>query len=195
VEEDELGALVRRAGTGDREAAGEIARRYEGVLRAKIRRRLGRRLRARVETDDIFQSTIAASLLDLEGFEYRGEPEFLGWLTTVAERRIRSAGRFHGAARRDVERERNLSQAGDLAAARTSPTQGAVRSELTEGLRRAIARLPQPDRQVVELRSFKGMGFQEIAEAAGLPDRNAARWVFQRALKKMEDDLESEAKR
>ena len=195
MEEDELGALVRRAGAGDSEAAGEIARRYEGVLRAKIRRRLGRRLRARVETDDIFQSTIAASLLDLERFEYRGEQEFLGWLTTVAERRIRSAGRFHGAARRDIERERKISEAGAVVGGRTSPTQGAVRSELAEGLRQAIARLPQPDRQVVELRSFRGLGFQEIAEAAGLPDRNAARWVFQRALKKMEDDLESEAKR
>ncbi|MHC4223147.1 MAG: RNA polymerase sigma factor [Planctomycetota bacterium] len=193
--EGELGALVRRAGAGDREAAGEIARRYEGLLRARIRRRLGRRLRARVETDDIFQSTIAASLLDLEGFEYRGEQEFLGWLTTVAERRIRSAGRFHGAARRDIERERNVSEAGEVAADRTSPTQGAVRSELAEGLRQAIARLPQPDRRVMEMRSFRGLGFQEIAEATGLSDRNSARWVFQRALKKMEDDLESEAKR
>jgi RNA polymerase sigma factor (sigma-70 family) len=195
VGEGELGALVRRAGAGDREAAGEIARRYEGLLRARIRRRLGRRLRARVETDDIFQSTIAASLLDLEGFEYRGEQEFLGWLTTVAERRIRSAGRFHGAARRDIERERNVSEAGEVAADRTSPTQGAVRSELAEGLRQAIARLPQPDRRVMEMRSFRGLGFQEIAEATGLSDRNSARWVFQRALKKMEDDLESEAKR
>ena len=182
---------MSRAAGGDREAAGEIARRYEGVVRARIRRRLGGRLRARVDTDDIFQSTILASLRDLEGFEYRGEQAFLAWLARVAERRIQSAGRRHAAARRDVARERGIGEAEAAAGGRTSPPQGAVRSELAESLHRAIARLPEPDLEVVELRSYQGMGFLEIAEATGLADRNAARWVFQRALKRMEDEMGS----
>lgn len=191
MEGEGLDALVRRAAAGDREAAGEIARRYEGVVRARIRKRLGGRLRARVDTDDLFQSTIVASLRDLDGFEYRGEKAFVAWLARVAERRVQGAGRFHGAAKRDIEKERGVLEAGHVVQGRTSPTQGAVRSELAECLRAAISGLPEPDREVVELRSYQGMGFKEIAEATGLVDRNAARWVFRRALNKIEDDLDS----
>lgn len=184
--------LVRRAAAGDAEAAGELARRYEGRVKASIRRRLGSALRARVDTDDLFQSTIAASLADLQGFRFEGEKAFVGWLTQVAERRIQDAARFHGAARRDVGREGPLPEDDLLLGGRTSPTQGAVRGESTAGLRRAMEVLPEVERRVVELHSFQGMGFREVAEAVGLADKNAARHLFQKALRRMEDWLDGQ---
>ena len=190
MDDESLEALLRRAAAGDRQAAGELARRYEAPLRAEIRRRLGPDLRARVDTDDIFQSTILESVGSLPAFEFRGEKAYVGWLTLLAERRIRDKARFHRAAKRDQRKEQHLLDAGALASDRTSPTQGAVRSELTQGLRAALAGLPEPDRQVVELHSFEGLGFKEVAERLGLADKNAARYVFQRALNKIEEQLE-----
>jgi len=184
--------LVRRAAAGDPEASGELVRRYEGRVKASIRRRLGSVLRARVDTDDLFQSTIAASLADLGTLRFEGERAFVGWLAQVAERRIRDSARFHRAARRDVGREGPLPKEDLLAAGRTSPTQGALRTEATAGLREAMEVLPEVDRRVVELHSFRGMGFREVAEAVGLPDKNAARHVFQRALRRMEDWLDGQ---
>ena len=80
-----LGDLVRRAQNGDREAAGELIRRFEGRVRASIRRRLGPNLRQRIDTDDIFQSTIAASLAGLDRFRFEGEDALVAWLTAVAD--------------------------------------------------------------------------------------------------------------
>jgi RNA polymerase sigma-70 factor (ECF subfamily) len=192
VDRDEVQDLVRRAAAGDREAAGELARRYEARVRAAIHRRLGDLLRARLDTEDLFQSAIAASLRDLGGLRYHGEPAFVGWLTQVAERRIRDSARFHGAARRDVGREGPLPEGDLLPGGRTSPTQGALRTEATAGLRVAMEVLPEIDRRVVELHSFQGMGFREVAAAVGLPDKNAARHVFQRVLRRMEDWLDGQ---
>jgi len=186
----ELGELIRRAAAGDRDAAGELVRRYEAPLRAAIHRRLGANLRTRVDTDDIFQSAIFESVENLATFRYRGEQAFLAWLTTLAEHRLRDQARYHAAAKRDHRMERPLPPADEVPEDRTTPTQGAVRTELGQRLREAVARLADLDRQVVELHSFEGLGFKEIAERLGLGDKNAARWVFQRALNRMEDLLE-----
>ncbi|MHC4471237.1 MAG: RNA polymerase sigma factor [Planctomycetota bacterium] len=187
--EDEIERLIELAREGDQEAAGELAKRYEGRVRASIRRRLGPELRARVETDDIFQTSFFAALGDLAGFRYRGEAAFVRWLSTVAERKMLMTARRHRAGKRDLRLEWPLDGVGDIPGQMTSPTQGAVRGELKEGIREAVARLPDPDRQVVQLHSFDGLGFREIAEKLGLADKNAARHVFQRALKQMGDLL------
>jgi len=186
-----LGELVRRAQNGDREAAGELIRRYEGRVRASIRSRLGRDLRHRVDTDDIFQSTIAASLDGFEGLRFEGEDALIAWLTTVAERRLLSAARRHRADKRDVGRESPLQAADAIPGGRTSPTQGVVRGETRESVNEAVRRLPPEERQVVELRSYEGLTFEEIARRLGLSDRHAARERFRSALRKMGDHLDS----
>jgi RNA polymerase sigma-70 factor (ECF subfamily) len=187
--DDEVEHLILRAAEGDEQAAEALAKRYEGKVRAVIRRRLGPELRARVETDDIFQTSFFAALEDLVGFSYKGEAAFLRWLATVAERKMLMTARRHRAGKRDLRLEWPLDGVGDLPGQMTSPTQGAVRGELKEGIRSAVKKLPDPDRQVVELHSFKGLGFREVAEQLGLTDKNAARHIFQRALKKMGDLL------
>ena len=186
-----LGELVRRAQNGDREAAGELIRRYEGRVRASVRRRLGADLRKRIDTDDIFQSAIAASLDGLKGLHFEGEDALIGWLTTVAERRLIGAVRRHRAGKRDVSRESPLRSADRIQAGRTSPTQGAVRGEAQQSVKRAVSRLPPDERRVVELRSYEGLTFEEIATRLGLSDRHAARERFRSALRRMGDLLDS----
>lgn len=187
-----LGEYVRRAQAGDKEAAAELVSSYEGPVRAVIRRRLGADLRQRVDTDDIFQSTIYASLEELSGFRYRGEKAFVAWLATVAERRIVTAARRHRAAKRDVRREHPGAEADDMVGGHTSPTEGALRAEVTENIRRAVDRLPSLERRAVELHAYEGLGFAALAQRLGLTDKHAARRLFQRALKRMGDLIESE---
>jgi len=186
-----LGDLVRRAQNGDREAAGELIRRFEGRVRASIRRRLGPNLRQRIDTDDIFQSTIAASLAGLDRFRFEGEDALVAWLTAVAERRVISAARRHRAGKRDVGRERVLRAAEQVPGERTSPTQGAVRSEAKRSVEDAVSRLPPEERRVVTLRSYEGLTFEAIAGRLGLSDRHVARERFRSALRKMGDLLDS----
>jgi RNA polymerase sigma-70 factor (ECF subfamily) len=193
MERQQLAELVRRAQAGDQEAAGELVRSFEEPVRTIISQPLGPGLRQRVDTDDIFQSTVLASLDELAGFRYQGEKAFIAWLAGVAERRIVTAARRHRAAKRDLRRENPAAEADVLPGEFTSPTQGAVRSEVTEDIQRAVERLPRLERQAVELHSYEGLGFGEVAERLGLSDKHAARRLFQRALKRMGDLFESES--
>ena len=186
-----LADLVGRARAGDREAADEIARRYEGRVRRAIQLRLAPDLKARVDTDDVFQSTFTAALGSLEGIHYEGEQAFVAWLTKTAEHRVISAARRHRAEKRDVRRQRPLLAAWDRSAALTSPTQGAIRSETRGGIRRAIEHLQGERRRVVELRAYEGLSFRAIAERVGLPDKNVARDLYRNALKEMGDLLDA----
>ena len=183
----DLESLIRRAADGDANAANELARRYAPGVRAAIRPRLGPELRNRVDTEDILQSTLTASLEDVARLDFRGEKAFVGWLCRVAERRIVDAARRHRAARRDVRREQPLATGDDVIGRGTSPSQAAVRGERARSLREAVAQLPEEERHVVELHSFEGLGFKEVAARLGLKDKERARYLFRRALRKMED--------
>jgi len=182
---DGLEELVRRAREGDREAAGEILARYGDRVRTAIRGRLAPELRRRLETEDVFQSAVAVSLEDLKGLRYEGEKALVAWLVTVAERRLLGAARRHRAARRNVLREAPLEHAAFCSAALTSPPRGAERAEVRTLVEEAVARLPCAERRVIELRSYEGRSFREIAEAMGLSNKHAARDLFQKALQRM----------
>lgn len=156
-------------------------------MRARIRRRLGRDLRGRVDTDDLFQSTITDSLASLPAMRFESAEAFLAWLGRATERQVMDAARRHRAERRDVGREEHLPDQAVVPGALTSPTQGAVRGETRAGLARVIERLPDDERRAVHLRSYEDLTFQEMAERMGLPDRHAARSLYQRALKRMGD--------
>jgi RNA polymerase sigma factor (sigma-70 family) len=189
MDESQIRDSIRKAAAGDHDSAARLARHYEGSLRGIIRPRLGAELRSRVDSDDIFQSAIMAAINSLSGLEYHGERAMVGWLTVIADRKIRSAARHHRAHRRDFRRELPLDDARGVEGGGTSPTKGAARGELVEGIHRAVGKLPEPYRAVVRLHSFEGLGFSEVARIVGLRDKSAARRAFQRALRMMGDPL------
>lgn len=191
MEEAGLEALVHRAQQGDREAAGELIRRYGDRIRAAIRQRLAPRFRRRFDTEDVFQSALAVSLEDLQGIRYEGEKAFVAWLTTVAERRLLGNIRKHRAERRDVAREHTQGAAADVTAGLTSPTRGAERAEVKVAIDEAVARLPRAEQQVIRLRSYEGLSFSEVAGVMGLSNKHAARDLFLRALKRMGELVEN----
>jgi RNA polymerase sigma-70 factor (ECF subfamily) len=193
MNEPTLEQLVQSAREGDREAADAIARRYMGRLRPIVRRQIGDHLRARVDTDDMVQTAIHQAVRDLEGFEYQGEKAFEGWLARVAARKVQMAARHHQAGKRDVRRDDIETRFGEKAGRLTSPTQGAARNEVTKDIREAVAQLPDRERSVVELHTFDGLTFGEVAEKLGLENKDRARYVFQSALKLLGDELESHA--
>lgn len=181
----QVSMLVARAARGDARATEELARRYDAPLRRFVHRRIGPDLRARVDTDDICQSALFAAFESLPKFEFKGERPFVGWLSSIAEQKIRNAGRRHRALRRDARRERTLEHAREVVTPGTSPTQGATRSETVRGIRTALEELPPREREVVRLHSFDGLSFREIADELGLADKSTARRIFLDALKRI----------
>jgi RNA polymerase sigma-70 factor (ECF subfamily) len=191
VAEDDTRGLVERATDGDRDAMDALVLRYGPGVRAALHSSLAPDVRARVDTDDLFQSTMTAALADLRSFRWEGEPAFRGWLLTVARREALMAGRFHRRQSRSPGREDVPDAVDRVAADRTTPSVAAVRGETSRRLEDAVESLPEEERRVVDLHSRRGLSFGETARLLGLADEDAARYVFRKALKRLGEILDA----
>jgi len=159
---DEL--IVERALTGDAEAFGEIVRRWERRIFALTYGMLGREEDAR----DATQETFLAAFRNLRGF--RGEAKVSSWLHRIAVNQCISRQRRTRVRGESALGEEHENQASAFAtAASYSPARAAEGRQETIAVRRAINSLPIELRQVVVMKEFEELTFQEIADALRLP--------------------------
>ena len=183
--EEPLSDLILAAAEGNSDAASEIVRRYGERVRAAVRRRLPASLRSRADSEDILQTAMVSALARLSSLEYRGEKAFFSWLVAVAEQETGLLSRHHRAMKRDLARDCQLKQAEFVPDDRTTASQAAVRKERKVSIQGALSTLPDTEQQVVLCRSWEGLSFKEVAETVGLPDAEAARTVYRRALREL----------
>jgi RNA polymerase sigma-70 factor (ECF subfamily) len=146
--------LVRRARGGDSAAAGLLLERHGAALRARVRRRLPRALRAKIGESDVVQEACLAAFLHIEEFEDRGEGSFRGWLGTVAERKVLDElRRFAGTDKRNLAREVGGATTGARVATSgdPSPSAAAIVNEESARLAAAMERLSTEHREVIRL--------------------------------------------
>src|SRR4030095_15814730 len=156
--------IVERALTGDAEAFGEIVRRWERRIFALTYGMLGREEGAR----DATQETFLAAFRNLRGF--RGEAKVSSWLHRIAvnqciSRQRRTKVRSESA----LEDEHGNHASAFATQASYSPARVAEGGQETSGVRRAVNSLPIELRQVVVMKEFEELTFQEIADALELP--------------------------
>lgn len=174
---------------GGADAFGRLFARHRDSLRRMIDARLDRALRQRLDGSDLIQETQIEALRRIA--DYLREPDipFRLWLRQIAQDRLVMARRRHfGAARRAVGREAAheheplATRAVDfLLASTSSPSQVASRNELARHARQAIARLSEPDREILEMRLAEGLSNQEAADVLQI-EPNASTKRYGRAL-------------
>jgi len=157
--------LVERALAGDGEAFGEVVRRWERKIYALAYGITGSVEEAR----DATQETFINAYRNLARF--RGEAQVSSWLHRIAvnqciTRQRRARVRAETGLEEEVEagRERFLSTA-----AESSPAYASESKQRAEAVRRAVASLPQELREVVLMKEFEELTFQEIADALQIP--------------------------
>lgn len=187
--EESLHELICATRRGSQRAADELARRVGCALRTRIRRGIGPTLRARVDTDEILQVTLITTLRDVRRLEYCGDHAFESWLLALMRRQLLMAARYHRRARRSVARERPVSEAARVPSGSPSPYAEAARNEARHAVRRAVDGLPLPHRRIVEMHSYEGFNFREIAAHHGLAGEDAARHLFQKGLAMLADEI------
>jgi RNA polymerase sigma-70 factor (ECF subfamily) len=172
--------LLRRAKQGSDAALNLLYEQCAGRLLAFIRLRLGRELRAKLESRDILQATLLKSLTHLH--ELRGDEResLMAWLARIAEREIRDRADYHGRQRRDAAREVGVDDVPIAAPARSALSQ-VILDEQARRLEEALETLAPDHREVILLRKFEELTFPEIAQRLGRSE-DACRMLFARAM-------------
>jgi RNA polymerase sigma-70 factor, ECF subfamily len=174
--------LLREARHGSPEALGELYARYGGRLLAFIRMKLGRDLRARVESRDILQSALLKSFQHLDQFEGGDGASLMGWLVRIAENEIRDQADYQHRQRRDVSAASPLDDAIEMVpAAVRSALSAAVLNEQFERLGAALEALDPDHRQVIVLRKLEERSFRDVAARMGRSE-DACRMLLARAM-------------
>src|SRR5512140_1529663 len=105
MDRDESTALLRRAREGTPEALEMLYERVAPRLLAFVRLRLGRTLRAQLESRDIVQATLLKSFERFDQFEHDEPASLMAWLARIAENEIRDRADYHTRQRRDARAE------------------------------------------------------------------------------------------
>jgi RNA polymerase sigma-70 factor (ECF subfamily) len=165
--------------------------RFLDYLRLLARLHLGARPQARLDPSDVVQQTLLEAQQKLHQFRGTTDAERAAWLRQILAHNLADARRAAGRAKRDVARERSLEAELEqsslrlqawLVAEQSSPSQRAEHNEQGVLLARALAQLPEPQREAVVLRHLEGWPLADIARHLGRTQA-AVVGLLQRGLK------------
>jgi RNA polymerase sigma-70 factor, ECF subfamily len=160
-QEDALTDLLARAAAGDDSAWAQLVNLYARRLFALARSRLGSVDLA----EEIVQSVLVTVATKVTAGEYAESGRFESWLFRVAMNRIRD----------EIRRQRrSIVETNGYLPEQAEPEDGRIGDTgdddgQKDALRVALGKLPDADREVIELRHHGAMSFKEIAAMTGEP--------------------------
>jgi RNA polymerase sigma-70 factor, ECF subfamily len=192
--------LLGLAKTGDGQALGRLLERYRNYVGLLVRLQVGRRLRTKVDVEDLLQEISLEIHRKISQFRGRSEREFLTWIRRLIGSILANQVRHYlGTKSRDARLERALVDDLDqssralndgLIASQSSPSQQAVRREQAVLLADALNELPEDYREVIILRQLEGLSFPDVARRTGRTE-DSVKNVWLRALARLRVSLGS----
>ncbi len=183
---------VYAAQNGSSTAMENLFERYLPQVRGIVAARMGRRLHAFVELEDLVQESMRLAIAGLDRFEHRTEGAFRHWLAACVENAIRKEVRKQDASKRSGAKVQRIA---DLATTRLAESlfpdggpgvsKAARDHEDEERVEAAMLRLSPRYREIIALRVHGDMSYREIAAAMDLPSDNTANALFLRARQKL----------
>jgi RNA polymerase sigma-70 factor (ECF subfamily) len=191
---------VRRFKAGDADALGRLYERYYERVLSFVRIRMGPRLRARIDPEDLVQRTFLVAMDRLPDFEMREPGALIHWLATIAEHQIRDQRKYFAQKKRDWDRERPLAAPGfagssswsaiALAGSTTPPPERVARAEVARILEECIEELSEDHKQVILLRMVAGASLEYTAQQLGRQTPQAVAMLYSRARIKLMQAVE-----
>ena len=190
-------SLLQEAQHGDDGSLGVLLRKYFRYLNSLSHGHLDDRIGVRVGASDIVQETLLEAHRDFSNFSGTSIEEFTGWLRRILFNNLATAIEKHVLAdKRDVRKQKSLDQhlghpdqsqpklARYLQQDITSPSTPMQRDESLVQLLGAINKLPADYQEVIRLRHFEDLSFNQIAEHLGRKS-GAVRMMWVRAVDKL----------
>ena len=185
---------------GDPQALAELFSRHRERLWRIVHFRLDHRLAGRIDPEDILQEAYLDAAQRIQHYRDDSPASSFLWLRMIVTQTMIDLHRRHlGAQRRDARREvpverctfpqaTSMSLASQLLGHLTSPSQAAMRAELSDQLEQVIAQMDPLDREVLALRHFEELTNTEVAQTLGIQVK-AASIRYVRALKRLQQIL------
>jgi RNA polymerase sigma-70 factor (ECF subfamily) len=168
--------LARRARDGDGPAVEALVRRVVPGLRRFARGMLPPSARAMVDTGDIVQDALVATLRRLPDLEVRNGGGLHAYLSQAVRNRVLDEiRRAQSRPRAEALRDETVDDA-------PSPLEIAVGRETFRRYEEGLARIPAEDAEAIVSRVELGLPYAEVARAIGKPTPDAARMAVSRAL-------------
>ncbi|MBL9123732.1 MAG: sigma-70 family RNA polymerase sigma factor [Planctomycetaceae bacterium] len=194
----QLAQQFAAARQGSTEALGALLECCRQYLLLIAQSELDSRLRVKTAPSDLVQETFIEARQAFGEFSGTSLPELTAWLRQILLFKLSgSRRRYRGAQKRDLRREVSL-HAGDsrLGPAEALQLPDARQPQLdlraeAELLGRALSRLSDDYRRVIELRHREGLAFEEIGRRLGR-SAVAAQRLWARAVRRLREEVESE---
>jgi RNA polymerase sigma-70 factor (ECF subfamily) len=184
--------LVHLARDGDSAALEALFTRYLPRVKQMVALRLGYRARDLATHEDIVQDALLRTFQNLEQFEEQSEGGFRNWLARCVQNVIHDHFRRSNAAKRGSGKVRAFSsyESDDLSAivfAGSDPTPSSIasRQETIELIETALLDMKEHQREVIVLRLFCEMSYEEVGATLGIQEEATVRKLFSRAMSEL----------
>ena len=152
--------LLNRYLSGDRDAISLLIDRHSNRVRDHIRMMV----KDRDVADDILQETLIKAVRVIDEGRYADTGKFLSWVLRIAHNQVIDYFRAQKSSRTVSESDAGYAMLGTLRFAERTVEDKMVSEQIEADVRRLIDFLPEEQREVVMMRYYAGLSFQEIAD-------------------------------
>lgn len=153
-------ALLNNYLSGDRSAISELIERHS----QRVRNYIGMMVKDNDIADDIFQETFIKAVKVIDEGRYVDSGKFLSWVLRIAHNRVLDYFRREKASKQINESEAGYDMIGTMRFSEPTAEDNMVLGEVEQTVRNLIDQLPEEQQEVVRLRYYSKLSFQEIAE-------------------------------
>ncbi len=199
MNENERTKQIELATQGDTGALQLLIVEYDGSLRALLEKRLDNSSRRYTSSNDILHDAYVAAYKGVSSCRFSGPAQFYRWLETIVIRKLMDHQRKMAKSPKGESHLRIGSPDGDKTYVNLSkivesedetPSQQLAHKDMTAAVLSSLARLPEDQRRVIQMRFLEHKPVAEVADALDKSEA-AIHGLCQRGLKNLNKSLVS----
>jgi len=156
--------LLRRYREGDEKAFELLIKKHK----AKVFTTILMIVKDTYEAEDILQETFIKAIRTVKSGKYTEEGKFLPWVSRIAHNMAIDHFRKKKRYPTSMIDEDHNNILNDISFSESSFEEDKIKEENREKVRKLIDHLPDAQKEVLMMRHYTGMSFQEIADATGV---------------------------
>ncbi len=176
--------LLESARSGRDAAWRVLYERYERMLIVLVASRMKGKQSRRFDAEDVLQEAFSKAWAKIDTFEYRGEGSLRRWMRRIVIHQFYSLVQRRDSSELRASEEKSAAALADAAARSRSASQVLAEVEEKGDVLAKMVRLSDDDQDLISMRIFEGMEWEEIGKLVGC-SRKLASERFDRAIARL----------